>query len=173
MKTFQTIIFLLIIALQYNTVIAQSNEEKSFVPIIWNELGERKVITCEPYIMSYDKVQPENTYIKVIQQNKNMTEFMMELATHANQAKIEPIDATYVISLPTNNSSPVTSKDTTIKTTRVISLDYIGDRDTIYTGETVRIQYDVSVNIAQTYIYYKSIEGGYEIELSDLTDPKV
>jgi hypothetical protein len=154
---------------------SQSNNEGGYAPdrvIMWNKVGQREILKkCEEHLIIYVDAEPEVTYMRYVE-SRNEDEYVLELATHANQAKPKPIDVTQSIIIPMDGSSPIALKKTSNTATRQIIFTKMNQREFVMSGETVNISYG-TMNTDKVYISYESTEDGYFLELSSLLEQKV
>jgi|GEM_PF-5368802 len=172
------LLLMLAVLLQFTNNIdlkAQGGEAKAYVPdriIMWEKVGQREVLKkCEEHLIIYVGAESELTYMRYIE-SRIEDEYILELASHATQAKPKPIDVTQSIIIPADGSSPIALKRTSDKAAREIVFSKMGQKEQVSNGETVNIRYD-GVNPDKVYISYESFEDGYYLELSSLMEQKL
>ncbi|MFH1049988.1 MAG: hypothetical protein V1779_03545 [bacterium] len=172
------ILLMIAVMIQFSNYIelkCQADEAKAYVPdriIMWDKVGQREVLKkCEEHLIIYVGAESELTYMRYIE-SRIEDEYILELASHATQAKPKPIDVTQSIIIPADGSSPIALKRTSDKAAREIVFSKMGQKEQVLSGETVNIKYE-GVNPDKVYIAYESFEDGYYLELSSLMEQKV
>ncbi len=176
-KHFKILLMIVLMILFYSNseLYSQGEEAKAYVPdriIMWDKVGQREVLKkCEEHLIIYVGAESELTYMRYIE-SRIEDEYILELASHATQAKPKPIDVTQSIIIPADGSSPIALKKTSDKAAREIVFSKMGQKEQVMSGETVNIRYE-GVNPDKVYIAYQSFEDGYYLELSSLMEQKV
>ena len=175
MKLVGIIIIAIVACSSFETSFAQSNNEEGYVPeriIMWNKVNQRETLKkCEEHLIIYVDAEPEVTYMRYIE-SRNENEYILELSTHATQAKPKPIDVTQSIIIPMDGSSPIALKKRSNNAGRQVAFTKVGQKEFVLNGETVNISYE-GMNTEKVYISYESTEDGYWLELSSLMEQKV
>ena len=148
-------------------------KKKHIRTIMWNKVGQReKIVKSEKYRMAYVGAEEENTFILYVP-DSDEDSFILELSTFSTQAKPKPIAITRGIEIPADGTSPKASQTAFDGQLKVITFKNYNQREIVYNGEKVNVEYDPSLNLDKCYLSYQSDEDGYWLELSKLNDQKV
>ena len=138
--------------------------------IFWENENDTEVLKTEiPHKIRYFKIDRENYYMKLTQYDD--TTFNITLKKYPT-TNLKFKYRTKSVFIPKDGSSPIAYPDTNKNSSRVIAFSALGDRDTVYHGELVNIEYDNNLTDEKIYIAYESFDRGYYLELTSLHEMK-